>query len=643
MAGKSELAVKYKRHKMNELNPFKSTIDSIKIEGKNIGIKGNFGIPIFKYLNKINLLIGKNNSGKSRIVREIINPRRVNKFYKEAPLDFLLNTLEELKHSFDINSHTLTIKKINFKKERDNLEKFQATATGDLIETIEYYKTILPEQLKAKTTKNNHVYIDKFIESSLGRINNTVTRLENEFTNKHLKYLYIPILRGLRPINSGKTTITEGDSVSFNNIDVYEARTINDYFNNSNSINIFSGLTLYEDIKQLLLGDEKGRSKIREFEDLLSKELFDGNKVTLIPKHNEDVLNVKIGNDPQLPIYKLGDGIQSIITILFPIFINSEDDFITVIEEPEIHLHQSMQVLLLECLKRFENHTFFISTHSSAFINDDSTSIYQVNKSKDSSKFFHITIDNQKREALNELGFKPSDLLQSNYILWVEGPSDKIYLNYWIKEIDESLEENLHYSIMYFGGDNYNEFLNSESGFDTLNSMNRSNGIIFDSDKIDESSKIDEKKLNLKIQFEEEDKFVWITNKREIENYIDLELFKNSINEIHQIDSTDIQEGEYVNRCKPINPKMELSYKSTIKLNSEIFDVVKKNDGDFSKIKAKNLKDSLKKSIKKTANKSFRINKVSVAKKVVSLKPKIVDQELKDQIIKLVNKIKEAN
>lgn len=44
-------------------------------------------------------------------------------------------------------------------------------------------------------------------------------------------------------------------------------------------------------------------------------------------------------------------------------------------------------------------------------------------------------IDNyfSKSELLNDLDIRASDLLQSNGIVWVEGPSDRVYVKRWIE------------------------------------------------------------------------------------------------------------------------------------------------------------------------------------------------------------------
>src|SRR5262245_9835315 len=43
-------------------------------------------------------------------------------------------------------------------------------------------------------------------------------------------------------------------------------------------------------------------------------------------------------------------------------------------------------------------------------------------------------------------------LLQANGIIWVEGPSDRVYLNRWLGFVAPNLVEGIHYSIAFYGG-----------------------------------------------------------------------------------------------------------------------------------------------------------------------------------------------
>jgi len=131
------------------------------------------------------------------------------------------------------------------------------------------------------------------------------------------KRYYIPILRGIRPLD-----------VDDQHKNFYGERTKWDYFRNGDSLTdkmqIFTGLELYQSLKEKLLGEPEERKLVKEFEDFLSVNFFESKPVTLIPKEKSPkVVHIKIGNEPQFPIYDLGDGLQNLIICTFNIFTES--------------------------------------------------------------------------------------------------------------------------------------------------------------------------------------------------------------------------------------------------------------------------------------------------------------------------------
>ena len=278
-----------------------------------------------------------------------------------------------------------------------------------------------------------------------------------------------------------------------------------DYFpNQTKNSAIFTGLSIYEDIKRLLLGDESERNEIKIFEEFLQNNVFK-KKINLIPKYDDDVLHIKIGEEPQFPIYKLGDGLQTLIIILFPNFINRRERHLIFLEEPETHLHPKWQRLLSRSFGNFENYTFFISTHSSVFINSGNSSIFIVSKTNEKTNIHYSDIKTKKVEILKELGYKPNDLYQTNYLIWVEGQSDKVYFNYIIQKLDNSLVEGEDYSIMFYGGSSYKHFLMNKGklNLDFIESLNQNYGIIMDSDRTKPREKYNVNKKEIVNLFEE--------------------------------------------------------------------------------------------------------------------------------------------
>jgi len=149
--------------------------------------------------------------------------------------------------------------------------------------------------------------------------------------------IYIPTLRGLR-------SVSYSDSKTKSKLDVYRLRTIDDYFPNNSQLSIFTGLNLYEDTKKLLLGAKEDRDLITGFETFLSESFFNNKKVNIIPRIDDDVMHVKI-DDQERRISELGDGIQSVIILTYPLFFNRGKTMKIFMEEPEHYLSQSWIIL----------------------------------------------------------------------------------------------------------------------------------------------------------------------------------------------------------------------------------------------------------------------------------------------------------
>ena len=145
----------------------------------------------------------------------------------------------------------------------------------------------------------------------------------SEQTNK-TPFFYIPILRGMRPFDKSK--------------DSYLERTVNDYFidtplhdnfnqnikDRDNEISVITGLHLYELFTKHLLGKPEQRKAIANYEKLLGDEFFEGKVVTLIPAHDNDTIEIQIGDAPQFPIFHVGDGLHQIIIITSATYLREE-------------------------------------------------------------------------------------------------------------------------------------------------------------------------------------------------------------------------------------------------------------------------------------------------------------------------------
>jgi putative ATP-dependent endonuclease of the OLD family len=274
-------------------------------------------------------------------------------------------------------------------------------------------------------------------------------------------------------------------------------------------------------------------------------------------------------------------------------------------------LHPSLQRNLFNFIYNWgikNNTNIFLTTHSHIPINLfsglENASIIHL-RNGENGILPKVTLDYiDNKSILEDLDVKASDLLQSNGIIWVEGPTDRMYLNKWINLFsDGSLKEGIQYQVVYYGGRLLSHFsanLEEEQG-DLINLLltNRNCAILIDSDKRSRNTKINSTKKRIKEEFTEIGALAWITKGKEIENYIP----KYALERLYE---KDLEE-------------------------------------DFTSYM--NIKDYLEK-FKKGVGKSYERNKVAFAKKVI---PHLNKEELektldiKQNILKLVNMIKKWN
>lgn len=237
----------------------------------------------------------------------------------------------------------------------------------------------------------------------------------------------------------------------------------------------------------------------------------------------------------RVPLSKMGSGLKTVVLVLLNLLIipNVEEykgkKIVYGFEELENNLHPALQRRLFEYIYDHtikNNNIVFLTTHShiaiNAYFDKTKTSIYHVVKKNGNAQIKHIESYIDKAEILDDLDVKASDILQSNGIIWVEGPSDRIYIKQWLELFTPNqYEEGTHYQFLYYGGKLLAQY-SAKEVTDLINiiTTNRNAAIVIDSDKRSRAARINDTKKRIINEFDNLGMFCWLTKGKEIENYL---------------------------------------------------------------------------------------------------------------------------
>ena len=227
------------------------------------------------------------------------------------------------------------------------------------------------------------------------------------------------------------------------------------------------------------------------------------------------------------PISNLGTGVEQLVMLGLATFLFPEK--LVLIDEPELHFHPKAQKKLMRHLASVPGGRFVIATHSAAVLDAVQADVIRLERSGNGCRVSLIQNRGEKYRAIRDLGHTPSELIQANFVIWVEGPSDRIYLRSWISQIDDTLNEGIDYSIVFYGGRvlAHHSFTGEPSDLVDAVSVSRQFAVLLDSDKKSVDDKLNETKQRVISRDERLGGYAWVTHGREIENYLPTELVES--------------------------------------------------------------------------------------------------------------------
>lgn len=522
-------------------------------------------------VNQINFFIGANNSGKSRFMRGLlkISPEPYEHICNSI---FYLDLLDDLSDLYNRIEDKTILEELEL--ELDKIKEVIPTENSSISNFGAYKRSELQGRID-RCKKRLGKGIEDNLNNYIVKLEKTIEELWFSIENKISKKTYITVLRSL----------LENDYLT---VDVFKSTVKKVFFEDKdfpNGVSVETGLNLWRKIDEM-----RRSSKIRDiesFELFLSECFFEGKRVELLASDKSaskplKLMSIAIDRGDFRSVNEVGDGIQTIMLLLFPIF-TAERNECFYIEEPETNLHPAFQRIFIETLLTNEilakkNLKYFFTTHSNHFLDltlrSDKVSFFQFRKIKedeltktikgDNSSFTtyyndktnkHLIKTNIKpnKETLDELGVNNSSVFLANTSLWVEGPTDRKYLARFLRlyckhENKPYLKEDIDFAFFEYGGNLIAHYLfDKDSKFEDdeireyINAFANANKIylLADNDNVEEGSAKKKRQKNLESLARENPYFKYQnTVVKEIENLLPVKVLKDFMLELLKTESS---------------------------------------------------------------------------------------------------------
>lgn len=451
---------------------------------------------LFPDISSVNIIIGRNNIGKSSIldIFELLSK-------KSLP--------PGLEVQFDIELGESQLRKV-----------FLENNSGGEINGNHWRqagKYLIGETITLKVLEDMQMQFLSCETSDYRRFFNTenARRLINTFNNPFCEVKIRKVLAE-RDIQKEKA--------SMDNLDLQG--------NGTGATNLIHNIINKVDLDSSLIQTEL----VNAFNEIMIPDMEITNIVTQIDSDTDWEIYLDDKYNGRVALSKCGSGLKTVLLVLLNLIIipkieQSYNKRFYYLEELENNLHPALQRRLYHyvySMSQKNSFTLFITTHSNVVIDlfsyYENVNMYSLIKQEEKLHFNWVKTIFQKRNILDELDIRASDLLQTNSLIWVEGPSDRHYINKFISfYANVKIKEGLHYQYVYYGGRLLSHYSAQEEDIEDLLSImriNKNSIIVIDSDKKNQQARINSTKKRVVEEFKVAQLPFWVTRGREIENYI---------------------------------------------------------------------------------------------------------------------------
>ncbi len=365
----------------------------------------------FEKIYPINIIIGKNNSGKSSLldlVECLATNKNPNEKFKGSEIEIFDVFTKDLLNIILSSTSNKEVVKNNLPFALNEKFSYNPFAIGDILQYPETSGSGVSEPIEST---NLHQQI-----------------VDNSYNNLKIKeklFQKIAAERDIKPEVSSTNTSTVSLTI-----------------NGQHTTDLIRSIIHNRKDYDRRIVEVKLLEALNEITnpDILFKQIG----VSYIDNNQWEITLLDI-SDNHILISEMGSGIKTVLLVLIHLIVIPESknknrsEYLFCFEELENNLHPAILKRLFNYIIKYssnENCYFFITTHSSIaidmFSKYDNAQILHVRKEDGFSTVETIANNTDAREVLSDLGIKASDVLLSNGVIWVEGPSDAIYLELFL-------------------------------------------------------------------------------------------------------------------------------------------------------------------------------------------------------------------
>ncbi len=383
-------------------------------------------------LSTINLLIGKNNSGKSNVLQALnVFFNRVDNegWLGDRNLIKKINGISDKDLWFNSDNREAIEIQVNFKVE---ISEFKNELADIYIGSLESEEITIKIKLAYDQSTNQTIFIVDFLKWGPYTFVepfdlSTTNAPQNRINNKVMDGSELPtdpIGAEINP-NSFACKILERINRHFWLIPA-KRQIVKEKLSTGKISPPLNGENIQSLIQQLKNSPNPIlRKKYTKFKEVINSLPFTSGVMESVTRGEDTEINFD-KEDISFSIFSQGTGIQEMLIFVTNLLL--ADNLFLAIEEPENHLHPEGQRFFLDfCSQQNNRNQLFFTTHTSNFIDFldyDEGSIFLTKLKDGETTIRGIEKKEEFKDIVYELG-KVSNLLLPDAVVFVEGKSDK--------------------------------------------------------------------------------------------------------------------------------------------------------------------------------------------------------------------------